>query len=56
MDAKKYLSLYNGDKDKAIDRLNHSISLYENSPNKLNEKAQSRIKKYKELINQILNQ
>lgn len=53
MDARVYLSYFYGNKEKAIEQLEKSIALYENSPNKKTPKIEQRISDYKELLNNI---
>lgn len=52
MDAKKYISFYYGDKEKAIEQLQKSIQLYDNS-NRKTPKVIRRIEEYKNLLEEI---
>jgi uncharacterized coiled-coil DUF342 family protein len=52
MDAKQYLSFYYGDKEKAIEQLEKSINLYDNSTRKT-PKVIKRIEAYKKLLEEV---
>lgn len=52
MDAKKYISFYYGNKEKAMDQLEKSIQLYDNS-NRKTPKVIRRIEEYKKLLEEI---
>ncbi|MES2796702.1 MAG: hypothetical protein V4683_12090 [Bacteroidota bacterium] len=52
MDAKKYISFYYGDKEKAIEQLEKSIQLYDNA-NRKTPKVIRRIEEYKNLLEEV---
>lgn len=52
MDAKKYISFYYGDKEKAIEQLQMSIQLYDNA-NRKTPKVIRRIEEYKNLLEEM---
>jgi hypothetical protein len=53
MDAKKYISFYYGDKEKAIEQLEKSIQLYDNA-NRKTPKVIRRIEGYKKLLEEVI--
>lgn len=52
MDAKKYISFYYGNKEKAIEQLQMSIQLYDNA-NRKTPKVIRRIEEYKNLLEEM---
>jgi hypothetical protein len=51
--AKKYVESFYGNKEKAIQQLEKSIQLYEESPRKQNAKVLRRLEDYKRLLSEI---
>jgi len=52
MDARKYISFYYGDKEKAIKQLEKSIELYNNT-NRKTPKVIKRSEDYKKLLEEV---